>query len=169
MLSATMLTRVLLTPAGAVSGALVGAFVGVAIALPDPSSLAFGLVVASLGAAPGAMLGALAGLAASALLLAGDHLPWFRRGLGRSGVSAGAVVWGGIVWLLTSSAVAGLLIGSALDPVTRYEGTPEEQLAATLAQPIALSVTAAVLLAVGVGVERAVVIRSARRGGSPVP
>lgn len=158
---AVLLTRALLIPVGALSGALVGAGVGSEAALPDPalgagSSPGYILFAAALGAVPGGVLGCLIGALCTVLLFFGELVPGVRS---RRPRRAAVVIWGVGVWsIATLGVLATLLLVSGAVPIT-YQAPPAEAAAARWGQPIALSAIAAALLAVGVAVERIVVLR----------
>ena len=173
MTRSVLLARALLIPVGALSGALVGAVTGALAALPDPSlqagsSLGFVVFASALGAAPGGAIGLFAGFFCAALLLAGDHLPGFgvaagRGGRGRGG-GGGVIGWGALAWLLTTAAVTATMVAIATVGVPiEYQASSEEALVATLAQPLVLSATGSLLVAMGVVVERMVLLRQTRR------
>ncbi|MCS5495769.1 hypothetical protein NY547_00765 [Cnuibacter physcomitrellae] len=183
---AVLLTRALLIPLGALSGALVGAAVGGQAALPDPalgagSSPGYVLLAVSFGAVPGGVLGAVIGGLTTGLLFAGELVAGVRS---RHPVRAAVLAWGGGVWLVGCLAVAGVLaLTTGVAPITSA-APPTEALIAQWSQPLALTAVAAGLLALGIGVERVVVLRSspdqrlgvverrsrgASRGGSAVP
>jgi hypothetical protein len=169
--SALTLTRALLIPAGALSGALVGAVTGALAALPDASlqsgtTPGFVLLAAALGVAAGGALGAVAGALLLGILLLGAGL------LGAQpprGAGAVRVLWGVVAWLVASAAVGGVLLAAPASGLVRYDADPAAGGAASavrsdvgslLAQPLCLAVIASVLLAAGVALERAVLLRA---------
>ncbi|WP_378148154.1 hypothetical protein ACFJGV_07995 [Cnuibacter sp. UC19_7] len=160
-----LLTRALLIPVGALSGALVGAATGADAALPDPSlsagsSPGYVLFAAALGAVPGGVLGCLIGGLCTALLFFGELVPGVRS---RRPRQAAVVAWGVGVWAIATLGVLGvMLLVSGAVPIT-YQAPPAEAAAAQWGQPLALSAVAAVLLAVGIAAERIVVLRFGAR------